>query len=392
MDNLKSKKLTYRLAAALFFFMIGSTFAAWASRIPDIKEHLNITDGQLGTALLGLPIGQMLAMAVSGHLVGKFGSKKMLSIGMLLYPLGFIFIAFCNSYYQFIAALLATGIFANLSNISVNTQAVGVERLYGKSIMAAFHGVWSLAGFLGGLLSYLVVKLNISVLTHFSVVYAIVAILAIFAQKYLLPQDIAEQAKQHPTPKHGVNLPDMFLVLLGFTAFSSMACEGTMFNWSGVYFKSVVNAPKEYVSLGYTAFMCLMATGRFCGDFFINRFGHTNVMKFSGVLIFFGLTLSVAMPTMLFAALGFAFVGMGVSSIVPLSYSLAGRSKTMDTGNAIATVATIGFFGFLMGPPIIGFLSDKYSLRVSFLTIALVGLLMTAISPLVKRKLAENEK
>lgn len=383
MEDLQAKKLTYRITTGLFFFLIGTVFAAWASRIHDIKEHLNLNDAMLGTALLGLPIGQFLAMGISGYLVGRYSSKKILSIGILLYPLGVLTISFANNYYQFILALIFMGMCGNSCNISANTQAVGVEKLYGKSIMAAFHGVWSLAGFIGGLIGFLIIKLGISVFEHFLLTFIFVAIASILARKYMLPRDTKIEIKKTKR----FNLPDSYLVILGFTAFSSMACEGTMFDWSGIYFKTIVNAPLEFIPVGFTCFMCLMAVGRFCGDYFINKFGHTNVMKISGIFIFIGLILSTIFPTVIMAGIGFGLVGLGVSSIVPLCYSLAGRSHRMGTGNAIASVSTIGFLGFLLGPPIIGIIAQAYNLKYSFVIIAIVGLLMTGLAPILSRKL-----
>ena len=149
-----------------------------------------------------------------------------------------------------------------------------------------------------------------------------------------------------------------------------MVAEGTMFEWSGVYFQKVVAAPTALQTLGYVAFMSTMATGRFVADWFTNKTGKKTTLQISGLLITTGLTIAILFPFLIPATIGFLLVGFGVSSIVPLIYGVAGRSKTMSAGVAIAAVSTIGFLGFLLGPPTIGFISEQFGLQWSFSLIA----------------------
>ena len=153
-----------------------------------------------------------------------------------------------------------------------------------------------------------------------------------------------------------------------------------MFDWSGVYFKKIVQAPPAWVGLGFAAFMSMMATGRFIADWFTNRFGRVRTLQLSGLLTTSGLTLAVALPSLLTATLGFMLVGLGVSSVVPLVYSAAGRSRTMPAGVALAAVSTVGFAGFLLGPPVIGLVAGLSSLRASFAIIAFMGLAVAALA------------
>lgn len=159
-------------------------------------------------------------------------------------------------------------------------------------------------------------------------------------------------------------------------AFSSMVCEGTMFDWSGVYFDKVINVKEGLITLGYVAFMFTMASGRFLGDRLITNFGTTTVLRGSGIIIFTGLITSVLFPNIITATIGFMLVGMGVSSVVPIAYAMAGKSKKLAPGAAIASVSSIGFLGFLLGPPLIGFIAQASSLRWSFTVIGCLGLVM----------------
>lgn len=153
-----------------------------------------------------------------------------------------------------------------------------------------------------------------------------------------------------------------------------------MFDWSGIYFEKIVQAPKDLTRLGYVAFMFTMTAGRFTADYLITRFGIHRILKMSGLFIISGMAIAVVFPNVPAATLGFFIVGIGTSSVVPMAYSLAGKSKNMLPGVAIASVSSIGFLGFLIGPPVIGFISEINNLRLSFALVALLGLGTTIMS------------
>ena len=158
-----------------------------------------------------------------------------------------------------------------------------------------------------------------------------------------------------------------------------------MFDWSGVYFKKVVLADPALVALGYVAFMGAMASGRFFTDKLAARYTKVAVIQVSGLLIFIGLLLSVLMPLIWAATLGFLLVGLGVASIIPLSYGIAGRSKLYTPSVALALVSTISFFGFLLGPPLIGFVAELFDLKTSFALVAMCGLGILLLSSFKKQ-------
>ncbi|MBN8858415.1 MAG: MFS transporter [Sphingobacteriales bacterium] len=372
----------YRIGVSTFYFIQGLSFATWASRIPDIKDVLHLSDGALGSILFALPLGQLAAMALSGFLVSRFGSRRILSIAACLYPAVLLLLGSVTTAWQLGLALLFFGICGNLSNISLNTQGVGVERLYRRSIMASFHGVWSMAGFAGGVVSTYMVAKHIPPFTHFCIIYAIAFLLMLFARKFMLPRDAHSGRKEK---KKVFVKPDRYIVTLGIIAFACMICEGTMFDWSGIYFEKIVQAPKDMTRLGYVAFMFTMTAGRFTADYLVTRFGVHRILRMSGLFIITGMMFAILFPYVSTATLGFLIVGIGTSSVVPMAYSLAGRSKKMLPGVALASVSSIGFLGFLIGPPIIGFISELSNLRVSFALIALLGLGTTIMSGRIRQ-------
>jgi len=373
----------YRIAVSTLYFIQGIVFASWASRIPDIQQQLGLTNGALGGVLFALPMGQLSAMMLSGYLVNRFGSKAILSFGTFLYPSGLVLLGLVQHLWQLFGALFLFGVFGNLSNISINTQGIGVERLYRRSIMASFHGLWSLAGFTGGLLATLMVANDVHPLWHFLCVGTLSILLLLIARRYVVPRDARPQAAEERKKKFV--RPDAFIVTLGLIAFACMICEGTMFDWTGIYFEKVVKAPKELTRLGYIAFMSTMAGGRFVSDAFVTRFGTKRILQVSGIVILVGMLLSVVYPGISTATAGFLLVGIGTSSVVPLVYSLAGRSKKIAPGIALAMVSSIGFLGFLLGPPVIGFVAEASGLRTSFALIAILGLGTTLLAKRIGR-------
>ena len=367
-DRKKNLFRKYRIATSIFFFIAGLTFSTWASRIPAIQAKLHLSDAGLGAVLFALPAGLMTSLPISGWLVSTHGSRPMMIIGSVFYPLILLLLASSTSVVELVLSLFSFGIMGNLINIAMNTQAVGVETLYGRSVMASFHGLWSLAGFTGAVIGTFFVSKGFPPLIHFSIVSAVAFILVLLSYKFSLPHDVGKRQSERVFVK-----PDKKILLLGFIAFCTLLCEGAMSDWSGIYFKKIVEAPASLITLGYVAFTSTMALGRFVGDWLVTKLGVKRMLEISGSTVTFGLLLAVLYPTLSSATAGFFLVGFGVSSVVPIVYGLAGKSTTMSAGTALAAVSTIGFLGFLIGPPLIGFIAQAISLRWSFTLIALLG-------------------
>ncbi len=367
-----------RWAVSMFYFGMGLAFATWASRIPNIKADLQLTDGELGTILFALPVGQLSMMFFSGKLVTRFGSDRILPLSTLMYVFSLTNIGLAQNAWQLALGLVFFGIFGNLTNIAINTQGVYTEGLFRKAIMSSFHGMWSLAGFSGALVGLGMLALQITTYMHFVIVAVVVLILVAFNFKYL----IKAKEKAAVEKKKTFSKPDMSLVLLGVIGFCSMASEGIMFDWSGVYFKDIVKAPGSLIIVGYTSFMIMMASGRFLGGGLIDRFGRKKVMQISGIMISFGLYMAVIFPYIIPCTLAFMIVGLGVSTVIPTLYSIAGKHPTIPTGEALTAVSSVSFLGFLIGPPVIGHISERFGLQFSFAFIGMFGVL---IAFLVKR-------
>ena len=380
----KNAKASYlnriRWGVAMFYFSMGLCFATWASRIPTIKTALHLGEGALGTILFALPVGQLTMMFFSGKLVTRFGSNRILPFSIFMYAFSLTNLGLAQNAWQLGLGLFVFGIFANLTNISVNTQGVYTEGLFKRTIMSSFHGMWSLAGFTGALIGIGMLALELNTYSHFLIVATIMFFLVAFNFKFLIK---AKQSVLHQKKKI-FRKPDRSLTLLGVIGFCSMASEGVMFDWSGVYFKEIIKVPGALAVLGYTSFMIMMASGRFLGDGLINKFGRIRVMQISGIMISSGLFIAVFFPFLIPSTIAFMFVGLGVSTIVPTLYSIAGKHPTIPTGEALTAVSGVSFLGFLMGPPVIGYIAELSSLRFSFAFIGIFGFVIALMVPRIK--------
>lgn len=365
-------------SVGVFFYIQGVVFGSWASRIPDLKDHLHLGEGALGTILFLLPMGQLTMMPFSGRIVTRFGSRNVLRVALMGYSFILLLIGQVQSAWQLSLCLYLFGLIGNLCNISVNTQGVNAETIHHKPVFSTFHGLWSLGGFTGALVGWLMIRYQVSPSMHFPFITLFVWVNDYIFQRNLIPR----QALSTVIPKYRFRLPQGQLLLLGLIAFCCMSVEGCMFDWTGVYFRQVVLADERFVSAGYAAFMITMSAGRFMGDRMSVRFGRKRWVMISGVLITLGIGLTVLMPAIVPAVIGCMLTGIGVSSIIPLMYSTAGKDTQIASGIAIASVAGIGYLGFLLGPPIIGYIAEAVGLRFSF---ALMGMGGIAILWLVRK-------
>jgi MFS family permease len=262
----------------------------------------------------------------------------------------------------------------------MNTQAVEVEELYKKRLMATFHGLWSLAGFTGAAIGAWMIGNSVPPVYHFiSISITVLIFISIFASRLVKSDEIKKEKRPF------MAVPDRAMLVLGVIAFCSMMVEGAMFDWSGIFFADVVKVDNDLTGLGYTIFMIAMASMRFLADGLSGRFGLKPVLQLSGLLMVTGLLLAVVQPHLAFAIIGFLFIGAGVSSVVPLVYSAAGKSKTMAAGTALTAVSSLGFVGFLIGPPIIGFVAEGVTLRGAFLMLTIMAAAVTILSSFIRK-------
>ncbi len=367
-----------RVATSFFFFGMGFCFSSWASRIPDIKTFLNLSEAELGTMLFALPIGQLIAMPFSGKIVAHYGSKIIAIYGLILYAICLSLLGLTSDKWQLAFGLFLFGFFGNFCNIAVNTLGVHTQQLFEKPIMGSFHGSWSLAGFGGALMGLIMVSLQLNPFYHFIVVVGIIGIIIATNHSFLIKSK--KEKIEEKTKSSLFSIPDKKLIWLGIICFCCMASEGIMFDWSGVYFKEIVKAPGAFVVLGYASFMVTMATGRFLSDVLVEKFGPKKILITSGIIITSGLYLAVLFPYLTSCTIAFMLVGFGVSNVIPIIFNAAGNFTKVPTSIALTIISSISFTGFLIGPPLIGYIAQLTSLRYSFAIIGLFGIFISLLT------------
>lgn len=370
-----------RIATSVYFFVSGFGYATWASRIPTIQQQLGLSEGQLGTVLFALPVGLMFTMPFTAWLLRKFTSRWIMLLGALFFSIVLSLPGITRDIWQLGAVMFCFGCSRNLMNLSINSHSVEVQQRFDKSIMSTFHAIWSLAGFAGAGLGYLMVYWSVPVTYHFFSVSLLLASLALF----YYPHSLHNPPTAQPNKKF-FTLPDKSVLKLAVICFACMACENTMYDWSAIYFKKIVQSPKATATGAFALYMIAMTTGRFFGDRLVNKFGIKRMLLYSGLFIFAGLTLAVCLPYIITAGIGYLLTGLGIACIVPFIFQMAGRSKHLSSSAAIASVSTIGYLGFLIIPPTVGFIAELTSLRVSFAVVALLGALIALLTMRLKEE------
>jgi MFS family permease len=384
MNDIISKN-THRIFLSTFFFMSGFSFSTWASRIPTIKTAFGFNEAELGSILLAMPVGSLIGLPITGWLVSRYDSRVPLTVGYALNSLAMALIAFTHSTVALVVAVVLFAFTSRIFNISMNTQAITVQKLFTKKINGSFHGFWSTGGIAGVAFSTVLLALNASIQVHFLIVASITLLMAAYSFRFLLKGDRAASGN-----KIIIGKPDPYIMCLGIVAFLSAICEGGMFDWSGIYFQQVLHV--EIFTYGYLIFMLFMAMSRFLSDLIIGRIGMSATYLMSALFIISGIAMAVIIPHFWLAMLGFSLVGFGTASVIPMSYSMAGNSRKYSAGMAISIIATYYITGTFLGPPLIGYLAHAFGLRIAFIVFGVCGLMLIPVSQLVfKYKKFEEE-
>jgi MFS family permease len=364
-----------RKAIAVYFFISGFGYSSWTSRIPVVKETLKLNDAHFGTLLFMMPVGLIITMPFTGKLLDHFKSRVIMLAGALIYFVVLVFLGFSPFAWMLAIVLFFFGASRNLMNLSMNAQAIGVQALYPRSIMSSFHAVWSLAGFAGAAAGYVMVATHVIPGWHLLGVSLLLTSLTLYYYK-----DTLDQKPDMNNRRPIFSLPPKGMLIFSLICFASMACENTMYDWSGIYIRQVLHGSNGVATIAFVIYMVAMTTGRIFGDRVADKFGIQFVLRASGILIFCGLLITVISPFIPLTLAGYLLTGFGVSCVVPFIFSLAGKIPMSNPGPALASISSIGYLGFLLVPPMIGYVAQASSLRISFAIIATMGLLIIRLS------------
>ena len=374
-----------RLAVLAIFFLNGFGFASFVVRIPAVQEKLSLGEGLLGLALLGVSMGSLPSMPLTGWLVSRFGSRPVVGISAILLPLAVPLIALAPSLPTLVAAFFLVGASAGTLDVSMNAHASTVEKGYGKRIMSSFHAAFSFGGLAGAASGGLIAAAGTGLPAHLLGVGLLSAIVAVPLYGYLLPAGADRGEAGAPAFAR----PTRSLVGLGIISFCVLLGEGAMADWSAVYLRNSLETGPGLAAAGYAAFSLTMATGRLFGDRLAETIGPGTLVRLGGTVAALGLASGLLVATPAAALVGFAGVGLGLSVIFPIALGAAGHAEG-GAGPAIAAVSTAGYFGFLVGPPTIGFVAEGTSLSAALFLVVILSGVVAVLAGAAGRKQASR--
>ncbi len=350
-----------RLSTRLAFLAAGMGMSAWAALVPFAKTRMDLNPAELGLVLLCLGMGSLIAMPLAGRLTSRFGCRRVIVSSGAIASLVLPFLAIAPHPLLLAIALSLFGAAIGTLDVSMNIQAVIIEKNHGRPLMSGFHGLFSVGGFIGAGGMALMLSAGLSPLTACVWMAAIIGGAVGVAAPHLLR---AATAAGRESPVFAV--PHGAVILLGIVCFAVFLAEGATLDWGALFLTTYDGFTPDRGGLGYAVFAVAMTVGRLTGDRAIRRWGRTRVMTLGGLCAAAGFSTATLAPTAEIALAGFLLIGMGASNIAPILFTGAGRQRDMAPAAAISAVSTLGYVGILAGPALIGFVAHISSLHVAF--------------------------
>jgi MFS family permease len=364
-----------RIAVSACFFMFGLGLAVWAVHIPTITHRLALDPAILGLALLNVGLGGVISQPLTGWLVARTGSRPPARVLMLVFLVAFLAPIIAWSTPVFFLATLILGLASGANNVAINTQASEIERARGRPTMSSFHGFFSLGALAGATLGGGIIAIGLQDGRGAAAVAVVMLIVAAFATRYFLPTTPAPQAETKDGRKRFV-LPSGAVLGLAVLTFFSNTVEGAVNDWSGLYLSTVRGMNPAAAASGFAAFSLAMAICRLAGGPVVAKLGEKNIVLYGGVMIAIGMAIVVFSPWAFVSPFGFAFVAIGAANTIPVMMGAASRSPGTSPSTGVAATATGALLGFLIGPPIIGFIAHGACLGVALGLLSLVGIVL----------------
>mgnify|MGYP001267568452 CR=1 FL=1 len=374
MDDVAARAPAARWATIAAFFLNGTVFGVWATQIPVIKDHLDLSPGVVGLALLCLAAGALTAMIGTGALLSRVGSAPAVRVTALLFCLLLPLPALMPDVVTLCAILFLFGAAGGTMDVAMNAHGALVERHLGRPIMSSLHGMWSLGGLFGAGAGGLLLQVLPPVAQCGLIAGALLA-LFLAVQSRLLPSSADSSAEPS-----GLALPSRGTLLLGLLTFLAFMSEGAILDWSAIYLREDLGGAATVAGLGFAVFSGAMAAGRFCGDRLRQRFGGVTLVRTGAMLAFAGLALALLGGGPAVAVVGFGLTGLGLSNVVPVLFSAAGSGDERSAASSIAAVATLGYAGVLTGPALLGFVAEASTVGFSFTLVAALALVIALTS------------
>ncbi|HEY4869349.1 MAG TPA: MFS transporter [Candidatus Dormibacteraeota bacterium] len=361
-----------RIVITLFFFADGLLLGSWASRIPAVQAQAGLSNTALGLALFASSLGALVAMPIAGRLCERIGSDRVTVAALLVACACLVGASAAGGFAGVALGLLGFGAGFGSINVAANTQGIALERLYDRTILSSFHAAFSVGGMAGAAAGALAARIGVSPRVHIGALAVVLAISAIALRRRLLPSVAGDAA-----PRRAMRRPPRVLLLLGAAAFCTLLAEGSAADWSAAYLTQSLAATAAVAGLGYATFSLAMASSRMLGDRLGRRLGPVLLARAGSVVAVCGLSTALLAGSVPLALTGFAAMGAGLGVVVPVLFRAAGSTPGTSASVGVATVSSIGWLGFLAGPPAVGLAAGSIGLR------AALGIVVAAMVCLV---------
>ena len=364
---------------AAVFFTNGALFANVIPRYPEIRDDLGLSNAALGAALAAFPLGALLAGALAAPLIQRFGSARVASAGIVALAVALVLVGLAPSWGVLAAVLFVAGAIDAVTDVAQNAHGLRVQRVYGRSIVNSFHGIWSVGAVAGGLMGAATIALDVSLETALVTASVLFALVAIVAYRFMLrgPDD-TERADRHRGKISGSTIRT--LAALGVLAACGAVVEDAGASWGAIYLKDDLGTAAAVAGLAFVALQTAMTIGRLTGDRVVDRFGQRTVVRTGGVVTAAGMGFALAVPSAATTLIGFAIAGLGVATLVPAAMHTGDELPGLPAGVGLTVVSVLLRVGFLASPPLVGLTADAVSLRVGLLGVVIAGTIVVFFS------------
>jgi len=376
-----------RAAVSIVFFLNAVLYANLVPRLPEVKDHLNLSNAQLGSGIAAMPVGALLAGLLAPAFIQRLGSAKVAALGLAVLAVAVFGVPLSGTWLVFALVMLVVGGLDAVVDVAQNAHGFRVQRAYGRSIVNAFHGLWSIGAVVGGLLGAAAAGLSVPLMLHLALSAAVFSVVALVAYRFLLPgpedaervttTDAADggPASGSATRVRSIAARTLLpLGVLGALAACGAFVEDAGSSWGALYLRGELGAGPATAGLAFVALQVAMTAGRLTGDRVVDRFGQRRVARSGGAAIAFGMGLALAVPSVGTTLVGFALAGLGVATLIPAVMHTADELPGLPHGVGLTIVSWLLRVGFLISPAAVGLVADAISLRVALLSVVLAGL------------------
>ncbi|MGP9724937.1 MFS transporter [Corynebacterium sp. AOP40-9SA-29] len=390
-----------RRAVAALFLTNGAVLANLIPRYPEIKAELGMSNAIYGLAVIAFPVGAIIAGLAAAPLIRRFGSARVAVAGTMGTALGVLGAGASPTLWMFVAGLLVGGAMDAVTDVAQNDHGLQVQRRYGRTIINSFHAIWSLGAVLGGAMAAAAIAVDLPRQIHLGLSAVVFSLVAIVALRFCLPAtdsgpdaapnaasaDATHESAGPDAARRGPLTGHLVVVLsaLVIIAIAGSLVEDAGMSWASLYITSL-DAPGSVAAAGYVALVAAQFVGRILGDGMVDRLGQRTVARLGGAVAAVGMGLALAFPTVPGTIMGFAAAGFGVATLIPAAMQTADELPGLRPGTGLTVVSWLMRLGFVASPPLVGLVADAAGLRVGLLVIPLAGVIVIALSGVLRRR------